>query len=101
VANLPAGTLPFASNSVVPAAIGDGTPNVPVTQIASPGNLGDQYQFLDADGKTVGQPLTIVFTDAPVVGNWTADFYEASQTVMGLLRNNSRAIPRRAPPLRP
>ena len=87
VANLPAGTLTFAINSVVPAAIGDGTPDVLVTQIASPDNLGDQYQFLDADGKTVGQPLTIVFTDVPVVGNWTADFYEASQTLMGLLSN--------------
>ncbi|TVT40236.1 hypothetical protein FNT36_12160 [Hymenobacter setariae] len=87
VANLPAGTLTFALNSVVPAAIGDGTPDVLVTQIASPDDLGDQYQFLDADGKTVGQPLTIVFTDVPVVGNWTVDFYEASQTVMSLLSN--------------
>ncbi|MFD1873802.1 hypothetical protein [Hymenobacter bucti] len=85
VANLPAGTLTFAINSVVQTAIGDGTPDVLVTQIASPDNLGDQYQFLDAAGATVGKALTIIFTDVPVVGNWTADFYEASQTIMGLL----------------
>ena len=86
VANLPAGTLTFAANSVRPAAIGDGIPDVLITQIASPDNsVGDKYQFLDASGNTVGKPLTILFTNVPVVGNWTADFYEASQSIMSLL----------------
>jgi hypothetical protein len=86
VANLPAGTLTFAANSVVPAAIGDGVPDVLITQIASPdATIGDKYQFLDANGNTVGKQLTILFTNVPVVGNWTADFYEASQSIMGLL----------------
>ena len=84
VANLPAGTLRFAIG-VDPKAIGDGVPDVLITQIASPDANGDQYQFLDANGSTVGQPLSVVFTAMPVVGNWSADFYEASQAVMSLL----------------
>jgi hypothetical protein len=78
VANLPAGTLAFAVNSVAQATIGDGVPDILVTQIASPDNVGDKYQFLDAAGKPVGNAVTVVFTNVPSVGVWTADFYEAS-----------------------
>jgi hypothetical protein len=84
VANLPAGLLSFAIR-VDQKAIGDGVPDVLITQIASPDSNGDQYQFLDASGNTVGQPLSVVFTAMPVVGNWSVDFYEASQTIMSLL----------------
>jgi len=87
VANLPAGTLTFAVNSVAQAAIGDGVPDVLVTQFASPDNVGDKYQFLDASGKAVGNAITVVFTDVPSVGSWTADFYEASQSPMTLSQN--------------
>jgi hypothetical protein len=40
---------------------------------------------LDANGNTIGKQLTIQFANVPVVGNWTADFYEASQSIRGLL----------------
>jgi hypothetical protein len=86
VANLPGGTLTIAAKSVVPTAIGDGTPDVFITQIASPdATTGDKYQFLDANGNTIGKQLTIQFANVPVVGKWTADFYEASQSIRGLL----------------
>ncbi len=84
VANLPVGTLSFAIQ-VDQKAIGDGVPDVLITQIASPDAVGDIYKFLDASGNPVGQPVSVVFTNVPVVGNWTVDFYEASQTLMGLL----------------
>jgi hypothetical protein len=84
VANLPAGTLSFAVNSVAQTAIGDGVPDVLVTQFASPDNVGDKYQFLDANGKAVGSVLTVVFTNVPIVGSWIADFYEASKDPMTL-----------------
>jgi hypothetical protein len=84
VANLPAGTLTFAVSSVAQAAIGDGVPDVLVTQFASPDTGGDKYQFLDASGKAVGTAVTVVFVNVPVVGNWMADFYEASQSPMTL-----------------
>jgi hypothetical protein len=87
VANLPAGTLTFAVNSVAQAAIGDGVPDVLVTQFASPDNVGDKYQFLDASGKAVGNAITVVFVNVPIVGSWTADFYEASQNPMTLNRD--------------
>jgi hypothetical protein len=84
VANLPAGTLSFAIQ-VDQRAIGDGVPDVLITQIASPDAQGDTYKFLDASGNTVGQPVSVVFTNIPVVGNWSVDFYEASQSLMSLL----------------
>lgn len=87
VANLPAGTLTFAVNSVAQAAIGDGVPDVLVTQFASPDNVGDKYQFLDASGKAVGNAITVIFVNVPIVGSWTADFYEASQNPMTLNRD--------------
>jgi hypothetical protein len=84
VANLPAGTLNFAIR-VDQKAIGDGVPDVLITQIASPDATGDQYRLLDANGNTVGQSLSVVFTNVPIVGNWSVDFYEASQSLMSLL----------------
>ncbi len=84
VANLPAGTLSFAVNSVAQTAIADGVPDVLVTQFASPDNVGDKYQFLDATGKAVGNAITVVFTNVPIVGSWIADFYEASKSPMTL-----------------
>lgn len=96
VANLPAGTLTFAIKSVTQTAIGDGTPDILVTQIASPdASVGDQYQFLDANGNTVGKPITILFTNVPVVGNWMVDFYEAVKAILSLdlgFTNTSRPL---------
>ena len=83
VANLTAGTFSFALNPVKSAAIGDGVPDVLVSQIASPG-ANDQYRFVDASGSVVGNSITVAMASVAAVGNWTADFYEASMTPMTL-----------------
>lgn len=83
-ANVPSGTLDFTISNVVTGALGDGIPDILVTQIADPSGSQDQYQFLDANNNVIGQTVTVTFTSITRVGVWTADFYEASQTPMTL-----------------
>ncbi|RSK41153.1 T9SS type A sorting domain-containing protein [Hymenobacter perfusus] len=94
-ANVPSGTLDFSISEVVATSLGDGTPDILVTQIADPAGSQDQYQFLDANNQVIGNTVTVTFTSINPVGNWTADFYEASQRPMSLtagFRNTDRDL---------
>ncbi|TPG67149.1 hypothetical protein [Hymenobacter nivis] len=85
VANIPAGTLTFTISNVQAAAINDGVPDVLVTQFADPAGSSDVYSFLDATGAVVGKPVTVTYGSAfPVVGQWLADFYDATQSLLSL-----------------
>ncbi|MBO9681180.1 MAG: T9SS type A sorting domain-containing protein [Flavisolibacter sp.] len=77
IANLPVGTMTFPIANIQPASIGDGIPDILVTQIADPSGSFDRYEFTDANGVRVGNYKDIVFTNITPVGTWTADFYEA------------------------
>ena len=83
VANLPKGALFFHVHSINPSAIGDGKPDIVVTQVAEPTlNTFDRYEFTDANGYRVGTYKDIVFTQIDIVGEWVGDFYEASTNPM-------------------
>lgn len=85
IANLPVGTMSFPIANIQPASIGDGVPDILVTQIADPASGSfDRYEFTDADGLRVGNYKDIVFTNITPIGTWTADFYEASQNPLVL-----------------
>ncbi len=84
IANLPSGLMWFSVANIQAASIGDGIPDVLVTQIADPSGSFDRYEFTDANGVRVGNYKDIVFTNIAPVGNWTADFYEASKNPMTL-----------------
>jgi hypothetical protein len=75
IANLPAGNLTFYVNNILPSQIGDGIPDILVTQIADPGGA-DRYSFVDTLGVMVGNSKDITFTNISPVGNWIADFYQ-------------------------
>jgi hypothetical protein len=78
IANLPAGTMNFSISNIQPSAIGDGVPDILVTQIADPsGNSFDRYSFINANGVQVGNYKDIVFSNITPIGTWTADFYNA------------------------
>ncbi|MBX0289863.1 T9SS type A sorting domain-containing protein [Hymenobacter sp. HSC-4F20] len=83
-ANIPKGTLTFTVNSISTSFVGDQVPDILVTQFADPADARDQYQFTDAQDNVIGNTVTVVFTDIPPVGEWVADFYEASQDPMKL-----------------
>lgn len=78
VANLPAGTMFLSVNNLNAGLIGDGVPDILVTQIADPSSKYDRYEFTDINGNRVGNSLDIVLTNITPVGNWVADFFEAS-----------------------
>jgi hypothetical protein len=84
IANLPVGTMSFTIANIQPAAIGDGIPDILVTQIADPSGSFDRYEFTDANGVRVGNYKDIIFTNITPVGTWTADFYEANQNPLTL-----------------
>ncbi|SDX57803.1 T9SS type A sorting domain-containing protein [Hymenobacter psychrophilus] len=95
VANVPAGKVDFGINSVKITSLNDGNPDIIVTQIASPGGAQDVYQFLDANDQIIGNSVSINVSNLPVVGNWIADFYEASSNPMTLtsgFTNSERPI---------
>ncbi|UOR07102.1 T9SS type A sorting domain-containing protein [Hymenobacter aerilatus] len=87
IANLPAGNIDFVVREVQLAALNDGIPDILVTQIASPNaNLADTYGFYDANDVLIGNTVDVTYnTGFPAVGNWVADFYEASQNPRTLL----------------
>ena len=84
VANLPAGTLFFSVSNLRRQSIGDGVPDLVITQVADPSGSLDRYEFTDINGARIGNYLDIKLDNIPAVGNWTADFYEASTTPMTL-----------------
>ncbi len=95
IANLPAGSISFNVSNILPEHIGDGIPDVLVTQVADPSASTDYYSFTTATGTLIGTKKAIAFNNISVVGNWIADFYEASTNPMNLtssFTNTSRPI---------
>ncbi len=78
VANLPAGTMFLSVSNIQPEAIGDGIPDIVVTQIADPSSSMDRYEFTDINGNRVGDFRNINLTNIARVGTWKADFYETT-----------------------
>jgi hypothetical protein len=78
VANMPSGTLSFVMPTLNTTALGDGIPDVLITQIAQPTGGVDYYKFTDVNGNLVGDSIAISFSGIDSIGNWTGDFYEAS-----------------------
>lgn len=78
VANLPSGSMTFLVSSITPSSIGDGIPDILVTQVADPSGSTDRYQFTDVNGAIVGNYKDMLFTSINSVGNWTADFYDVT-----------------------
>jgi hypothetical protein len=82
VANLPAGTMMMSVSNVQASNIGDGFPDVLVTQVADPSTSYDRYEFTDVNGVRVGNSLDIVLNNITPIGTWVADFYEATGTTI-------------------
>jgi hypothetical protein len=84
VANIPAGTMFLSVTNLQAGLIGDGVPDILVTQIADPSSKFDRYEFTDVNGNKVGNSLDVLLTNITPVGNWVADFFEATgSTVLG------------------
>lgn len=82
IANLPSGTMFMSVSNILTAEIGDGVPDILVTQIADPSTSHDIYEFTDVNGVRIGNQVNIVLNNITPVGNWVADFYEATGTTI-------------------
>ncbi|NMH28839.1 gliding motility-associated C-terminal domain-containing protein [Flavobacterium silvaticum] len=82
VANIPTGNINFGVSGMQAASIGDGIPDILISQIAQPSGANDQYSFRDADGNIVGNTMNIVLANITPVGNWVADFYQVNSVPM-------------------
>ncbi|WP_154856920.1 Ig-like domain-containing protein [Cyclobacterium xiamenense] len=77
VANVAAGNVIFDFSGIIdPLQIGDGIPDILVTQFANPSGTLDEIFLTDASGNQVGNSLTINHNGIAVLGQWIADFYE-------------------------
>lgn len=82
VANIPIGTVNFGVSNVQASSIGDGIPDILITQIAQPSGALDVYSFRDANGSIVGNPVNIELEQIVPVANWIADFYRTTANPM-------------------
>ncbi|MFE1571751.1 beta strand repeat-containing protein [Comamonas odontotermitis] len=78
--------------AINPAFIGDGIPDILVTQMGLPG-LSDTFGFYDAGGNPIGTPVTAAFSTVLPVGQQQWVFYEAqSPTTEHFTLNGVRDI---------
>jgi len=80
--NIPQGYVSFQVSQVNPLSIGDGIPDILITQVAQPSGATDIYSFKDINGNTVGNSVNIVLNNLAPVGNWIADFYKVNSNPM-------------------
>ena len=80
--NIPQGYVSFQVSEVNPASIGDGVPDILITQVAQPSGATDIYSFKDINGNTVGSSVNIVLNGLAPVGNWLADFWRVNANPM-------------------
>lgn len=80
--NIPQGFVSFQVTNVNPASIGDGIPDILITQIAQPSGTTDIYSFKDINGNNVGSTINIRLDNLAPVGNWLADFYRVNSNPM-------------------
>ncbi|HIB38471.1 T9SS type A sorting domain-containing protein [Mesonia sp.] len=76
--NIPSGTnnrFELSSAGLDLANIGDGVPDIFVSQIAQPGGA-DQLRFVNSSGATVGNSVSLTLTSAPSLGTWKTDLYQ-------------------------
>lgn len=83
--NIPTTTIRFnlSASGITIGNVGDGVPDLLVSQVASPSSTTDTFKFVDAAGVTVGNEVAVTLnnnTNFPTVGNWNVDFYENNST---------------------
>lgn len=76
--NIPGGIeLKYSISNIHASKIGDGIPDLVLTQIGVPpaSTVNDVYRFFDADGNTVGNSVSINVANIPVVAQIHMKFY--------------------------
>lgn len=97
VTNIPSTSqaLTFVFRAIFdPNQIGDGIPDILVTQVAQPNSNFDEVYFEDINGNLIGNKVLINFNEntlAPAVGSWNVDFFNPIAGTEGI-KNTFRDI---------
>ena len=77
LANIPSGsTVEFNVPAIASAAVGDGVPDILITQIANPAGTADTLRFADGSGNPVGNSVSIDQNAiTALVGTWSPQFW--------------------------
>lgn len=70
------GKITYKMDSIQSAAIGDGIPDMFITQVGSPSGAPDKFKFIDQFGNTVGVEKDVVFGSVPSIGIAKWKFYD-------------------------
>lgn len=97
--NIPTGSpvrFNLSSNGITLSNIGDGMPDILISQVAQPTATTDSFRFVNSSGVTVGNTVNITLNNNtlyPIVGNWNVDFYNNNSTqVVGTFVNTTREM---------
>ncbi|PXY44568.1 DUF7507 domain-containing protein [Flavobacterium hydrophilum] len=82
IANILPGSASFkiGTSNIETSAIADNTPDIVVTQVASPNSTVDTFRFVDVNDVTVGTVVNVNFNSnsIPVVGTYRLDLFNAN-----------------------
>ncbi|MTD72527.1 hypothetical protein GKZ86_24880, partial [Flavobacterium sp. LC2016-13] len=94
IANIKAGTAEFkiGTNNLNIPGIGDGIPDIIVTQVADPGNQYDTFKFVNASGVTVGTEISIKFDAITAIGTYSLDLFRADNGAVAFTPASTRDI---------
>ena len=94
IANIRTGVSEFkiGTNNLNVPGIGDGIPDIIVTQVAEPGGDADIFKFVDAAGNIVGNQITVNFGSVPAVGTYSLDLFRADNGAVAFTPAATRDI---------
>ncbi|GAA4212622.1 hypothetical protein GCM10022289_43730 [Pedobacter jeongneungensis] len=85
ITNIPSTAAPLSFNFGAitnDTQIGDGIPDILITQVAQATGALDQVYFEDGNGNLVGNKISIDQSVIPVIGTWLPDFYDPNTGVI-------------------
>ncbi|MGL2992753.1 DUF7507 domain-containing protein [Flavobacterium sp. TSSA_36] len=90
IANIKAGTSQFkiGTGNINISGVGDGKPDIIISQVAQPDAGADVFKFVDVNGNTIGNTITISFPAINAVGSYRLDLFKADN---GVASNNFQA----------
>ncbi len=77
IANIKAGISEFkiGTENINISGVGDGRPDIVITQVAQPQAVADVFKFVDVNGVTIGNPITVSFPTINAVGTYRLDLF--------------------------
>ncbi|WP_166638101.1 DUF7507 domain-containing protein [Flavobacterium chryseum] len=94
IANIKTGISEFkiGTNNLNIPGIGDGIPDIIVTQVAEPGGQYDTFKFVNAAGATVGTEISIKFDAITAIGTYSLDLFRADNGTVAFTPAATRDI---------